>query len=147
VAALWRTVKREWDRLLTYLCILLFGVSSLVQPVLSVEKVLTTTEWVFNVEMLISGVLLTVGVFYPALVVRRLGHLVAFLGFGLIAFLILLNSGVRGVPYTILAGVLVAYQVVEFRRAPYVRLSRREVQELQEMVSLVSERVEESGDA
>lgn len=127
-------IVREWDRILVYILFILFGVHTLLYPILSVRNnVIRPLETLLSIEFMISGISLLVGLCTGRRWMRSMGLTVAFIGLATISGVIGFAGGWRTLAYAMLIGAFATECIIDLRRSKR-RISREKFRdELQEI--------------
>lgn len=87
-----KSARTNWDRLLKYACFIAFGVSSLFDPTPSTRSMPAVFLMMFNIELILAGVLLVISLFHPSMWWRYIGHTIIGVALVTLAALILLQN-------------------------------------------------------
>lgn len=87
-----KAIRAHWDRLLTYLCFVAFGTATILQPLVVQSRVPAPFAILFDVQMIIAGVLLIISVFYPKFSIFAAGYTVYGLAMLTMGLLVLLRN-------------------------------------------------------
>lgn len=90
---MWGTVVKRWDRLLTYLCFVAFGVMSMLAPTASMDSGPKLFSFLFDAELTAAGLILLASVFTGSTWQRWVGYSMFLIGMLTIAGLVLVGSG------------------------------------------------------
>lgn len=136
-----KKILKQWDRLGTYLMLMLFGAYSTIYPIISLQQ--SAPYWasiVLGVEFFSAGLCLMAGMFdKPKL--RMAGLLVVCVGLTTISLTIATYGGLRVLAYAFMFGAFAMQSVHDIRHERLERKRRKDEEEklVLELQALVSE--------
>lgn len=111
-------IRKEWDRLATYVLFIAYGLYSVFYPIISVERVVDSwIEMLLAGEFMFAGSIMIYGLVTDRYPYWRIGMVVATIGLLTISLTIASVGGARVLAYAFLFGSFAAQCVYKIGRA------------------------------
>lgn len=126
---------RDWDRIITYMLFVAYGIYSLAFPLISVER--ASPAWIeglLGLEFIFAGASMLYGLLKDQWMVWKMGMTVAFIGLSTITLVIGFVGGARVLAYAFLFGAFAMQSLYGIRRERKRRNEQEVIDQLQRII-------------